>query len=182
MRLFETRDKGRARRWGVRAVVSLSVVVFLVLHFQNLVPVPAEYNPAHRLKGWDDLGTEVEELRLNRFKDPDKVFVMSSLYDLTAALAFYVPGQPRTYNPWIDRRMNQYDLWEGPQNKTGWDAIYVRKRFHDAPDHQALPMCTSWEGPIKYQTTHRGKPARKFTLFLCRNYTGYWPRPDNKRF
>lgn len=160
----------------------LSIVIFTVLHFQNLVPLPDHLNPTHRLKGWTDLGQQVVELEKSQFEDPEKVFVMSELYDMTAALAFYVPGQPRTYCAWIDRRMNQYDLWPGPEDKIGWDCVYVIKKFKGEPDKELQKMFKRISSPIHIQTTFRGKPARKFTIYLCYDYNGYWPRDDRLRY
>ncbi|WP_027178381.1 ArnT family glycosyltransferase [Maridesulfovibrio bastinii] len=171
-------NKGRFRT----VILTLCIIIFSVLHLQNLIPVPANLNPTHRLKGWTDLGTQVKKLEQTQFKDPSKVFVFSSLYDMTAALAFYVPGQPRTYCAWIDRRMNQYDLWPGPQDKVGWDAVFVCKRFHDSPEPPVGKMFKRISAPIYIQTTFKGKPARKFTVFLCYGYTGLWPDGNHNKF
>ncbi|MBI9111261.1 glycosyltransferase family 39 protein [Maridesulfovibrio ferrireducens] len=171
------------RRGHLRSVwLFLGILIFGLLHFQNLVPLPDHLNPTHRLKGWTDLGQQVVELEKSQFKNPSKVFIMSEQYDMTAALAFYVPGQPRTYCAWIDRRMNQYDLWPGPQENLGWDAIYVLKDFKEKPDDELIKMFGRISPPIHFQTTFRGKPARKFTIYLCYDYNGYWPRDKRLRF
>ncbi len=176
-------DKFWSRRGSFRSVwLFLGIVIFGALHFQNLLPLPDNLNPTHRLKGWTDLGKQVVELEKTQFKDSSKVFIMSEEYDMTAALAFYVPGQPRTYCAWIDRRMNQYDLWPGPQDKLGWDSIYIIKKFKEKPDDELLKMFKRVSAPIHLQTTFRGKPARKFTIYLCYDYNGYWPRDKRLRF
>lgn len=163
---------GRLRKiWA-----GLAVLVFMLVASAPVLPIPDHLNPTHRLKGWDDLGERVESLRLSAFDDPDRVFIFSEHYDMTAALAFYVPGQPRTFNVWISRRMNQYDLWPSPEDKIGWDAIYVRKDFKDSPQTEVQRMFREISPPIHYQTTFRGVPARQFTIFLCRGYNGEWPR------
>lgn len=162
--------------------VNLGVVVFLVLHFSYMLPLPDSVNPLHRAKGWNDLGNKVQELQETEFTDPSKVFIFSDLYDMTSALAFYVPGQPRTYCAWLDRRMNQYDMWAGPQEKKGWDAIYVAKRFHDIPEKGVDKMFKHVSPPIKYQTTFKESPARKFTIFLCYGYNGKWPKDNSGQF
>ncbi len=171
-------------RWAryKRVWVNLGVAVFLVLHFSYMLPLPDSINPLHRLKGWNDLGQKVYSLQESEFKDPEKVFVFSDLYDMTAALAFYVPGQPRTYCAWLDRRMNQYDMWPGPQDKKGWNAIYVAKRFHDIPEKGVEKMFERISPPIKYQTQFKGQPARKFTIFLCYGYNGKWPIDNSGQF
>lgn len=172
-----------ARRGRMRSLwITLSIVIFVVLHFQNMIPLPDHLNPTHRLKGWTDLGQQVVELENSQFKDPSKVFVMSDEYDMTAALAFYVPGQPRTYCAWISRRMNQYDMWPGPEDKLGWDCIYVIKKFKNNPNDELKKMFKRVSSPLFLQTTFRGKPSRRFTVYLCYDYNGYWPRDPNLRF
>jgi len=172
---------GFARYWQSRGRLrklwaSLAACIFLVVALEPVLPLPAALNPAGRLKGWDDLGREVERLRLTAFDDPERVFIFSEQYDMTAALAFYAPGQPRTYNAWLSRRMTQYDLWPGPEDRKGWDAIYVRKDFKSGVEPGVERMCESLSEPIHYQTVFKGEPARRFSIFLCRGYTGYWPR------
>lgn len=165
-------SKGRLRKvWAW-----LAACIFLLVALAPVLPIPAALNPAARLKGWDDLGRQVEHLRRTAFADPDRVFIFSEQYDMTAALAFYVPGQPRTYNAWLSRRMTQYDLWPGPEDKKGWDAIYVRKEFKPGVERGVERMCESLSPPIHYQTEFKGEPARRFTIFLCRGYTGFWPK------
>ncbi|EPR42836.1 glycosyl transferase family 39 [Desulfovibrio sp. X2] len=164
--------QGRLRKlWAVMAAL-----VFVLVASAPVLPIPRHLNPANRLKGWDDLGEEVARLEKADFPDPSRVFIFSEQYDMTAALAFYVPGQPRVYNAWLSRRMNQYDLWPGPEDKKGWDAVYVRKDFKDGVEPGVERMFEHISPPIHYQTTFDGEPARKFTIFLCRGFTGYWPR------
>ncbi len=166
------------------AVPALALSVFLLVHTFHLLPIPNKYDPTRRVKGWTELGQVIEAYRNARFDDPSKVFIFSDQYDMTAALAFYVPGQPRTYCVWVDRRMSQYDLWPGPdQGKTGWDAILVYKDQDDpTPDTPILGMFDSIGDPIYVNTKHQNKPARKFTLFLCKDYNNTWPRPKNSKF
>lgn len=165
----------RLRRWLLGFTIGSCVLLALVV-FQNSLPIPAGLNPANRLKGWTDLGQTIERVENDSFSNPDNVFIFSSNYDLTAALAFYAPGQPRTYCAWIDRRMSQYDLWPGPVDKVGWDAIYVQKRYQDQVDAEVKQMFDHISPPIHIQTEHRDQPARKFTLRLCYGYNGFWPR------
>ncbi|MDY7001506.1 MAG: dolichyl-phosphate-mannose--protein mannosyltransferase, partial [Thermodesulfobacteriota bacterium] len=127
------------------------------------------------LKGWTDLGAEIERLRLSAFKHPDRVFVFADNYDMTAALAFHVPGRPRTFCVNVGRRLNQYDLWPGPDDKVGWDAIYVRQKFKDLIEPGVAALFAETR-EMHYQTMHKGRPARKFTIYLCYGFKGPWPR------
>lgn len=177
------------RRLRVCAWPALSLLLFLVAHGHDWLPIPyrAEIpapfraepvvveNPAVRLKGWSHLGAEVERLRMTAFADPAKVFIFANNYDLTAALAFHTPGRPRTYCVNVGRRYNQYDLWPGPQDKLGWDAIYVRQKFKEAIE-PAVDELFSHTVQLHFQTLHEDRPARQFTIYLCYGFKGPWPQ------
>ena len=154
--------------------VAATLLIFASAHF----PVSDSLNPTHRLKGWSDLGQEIDRLRRTEFENPEKVFFMSDKYNITSELAFYNPGQEFAYCCWTDtRRMNQYDLWPGPGKiREGWGAVIVRKRFQPGIPPEMAKMFDSISEPIFYQTSFKGKPARKFTLLICKGYNGYWPR------
>jgi hypothetical protein len=160
-----------------------SIVFVLLLHLHQLLPIPASLNPAHRLKGWEDIGERMGQVAEQRFADPKRVFFMSDVYDITASLAFYLPGQPRTYCLWWDgRRMNQYDLWGGPQDKLGWDALLVLKGDAAGMPPVLSEMFQSVSGPYRYVSSYRNVPVRPFYYYLCYGYKGYWPRQDNNSF
>ena len=181
-RLFQ---RGSGFAWKIRKLwPALAVAIFLLMHTAQLLPLPFSMDPTRRVKGWRELGQVIEEHRHHGFDDPERVFIMSNLYDMTAALAFYVPGQPRTYCAWVDsRRMNQYDLWPGPDaDKVGWDAIYVKKRLKNGVVKDLQAMFDSVSEPIHVQTMYNGVPSRTFTLFLCKGYNGFWPKRHNNKF
>lgn len=160
-----------------------SVALMLLIHLHQLLPIPPSLNPAHRLKGWDDLGRHMRNVADTRFPDPSRVFFMSDVYDITAELAFYVPGQPQAYCLWWDgRRMNQYDLWGGPKDKLGWDAVLVLRG--DAPGQPPVvtEMFERVAGPYRHVASFRGEPVRPFYYYLCTGYKGLWPRRDNGAF
>jgi len=188
------RAAGRSRlhRW---LWPGIGVFVFVFVHVHDLFPLPYRYNvklplvreeiyfenPAMRLKGWDDLGAKLDSLRNTAFVDPDQVFFFADNYDITAALAFHVPGNPYAYCVNDGRRYNQYDLWPGPQDKKGWDAIFVREKFKSGLSKRVAGLFARIE-KIQYQTHHKGMPARRFTIYLCYGYTGQWPKGENSGY
>jgi hypothetical protein len=89
----------------------------------QLVP---QMDPAFQMVGYDHLGREISD-KLAKMPQPERTFIFTKRYQEAAALAFYVEGNPRTYNiNFGERRMNQYFLWPGiDESMTGWDAIYV---------------------------------------------------------
>lgn len=168
----ERKTRGRV----VLATLALATTVTIFL--SPMIPAPESINPTHRLKGWADLGAKVEELRLTEFEAPDRVFTFSDRYGITSELAFYMPGQPFAFTSWLDdRRMNQYDLWPTPgPDQIGWDAIMVRKKYKSGEPTDLRKMFEYVSDPIFYQTTFKGKPGRKFTIIICKGFTGLWPQ------
>ncbi|NJB68887.1 hypothetical protein GGQ74_002560 [Desulfobaculum xiamenense] len=174
------------RNWRVWPwpFVGLALMGMLMLH--DTFPLPWRYdgrlpmvgevhieNPILHLKGWDDLGRKVDELRRTRFENPDNVFFFGDNYDVTAALSWNVPGKERAFCLPGGRRLNQYDLWPGPEGREGWDAIFVRKKF-SGPRDSLLERFARYE-TIQYQSQHGDRPARRFTIYLCYGFSGQWP-------
>ena len=108
--------------------------------------------------------------------DPEKVFFFSDAYDVTAALAFYIPGRPVVYCADFGRRLSQYDLWPGPQEKQGWDAVYVRRVPFKKIDASLEEMFAEQGTPEAFHAKHRGRPGRSFGIMTLRDFNGYWPR------
>ncbi|BBD07070.1 glycosyltransferase family 39 protein [Desulfovibrio ferrophilus] len=176
------------RTWKVWLWPVIGAAFFAVFLVHDRLPIPwrlegkvpftetsfALENPALHLKGWSDLGREIDELRRTRFDDPDNVFLFGDHYDVTSALSFFVPGQQRAFCATTGRRLNQYDLWPGPDYPVGAGAIFVRKGFDKGTLPEVPLLFDKIEG-MNYQSTHGGRPARRFTIFLCYGYKGEWP-------
>ena len=157
--------------------VGLSFVLCVAIHAQEPVSriLPAAYNPAMRLKGWEDLGRRLGEIR-DAMPNPEKVFFFSDAYDVTSELAFYVPGKPVTFCADFGRRLNQFDFWPDPEGREGWDAVFVRRApFTSVPPLLRTMFATIGE-PEAYASTHRGAPGRTFGIVVVRHFNGIWPR------
>lgn len=177
----------------------LSLLIFFAAHFQGYLPIPPKLNPATRAKGWSELGQRLEEIR-NSMPNPDKVFFFSSSYGITAELSFYGPrgefGKPGAYclNLGGGRRMNQYDLWPGPDGKVGegddelhehpkigWDAVFVEYSPVGWPDQRLLEMFESGTHE-RFQGSLNGQPGRSLDIIILRNFNGKWPAPAQGRY
>ncbi len=88
-----------------------------------------------RIKGWKELAQQVDVTRREQPR-PDETFFLSPLRKYPAAIAFYAPGNPRTYkwpgNP--PKVSSQYELWPGPVDKLGWDALIVHNAGNSLPE------------------------------------------------
>lgn len=94
---------------------------------------PRSIDPTYKLRGWAELGQTVGQQRHEMGTHP---FVMGEDYQTTAELAFYVPGQPKTYYASSyfalePGRLCQYDMWSdraldpARTKLIGRDAVYV---------------------------------------------------------
>ena len=149
----------------------LSSVLFIFLHFTPLFDLfkitsllPPERDPTKFLVGWKELGRKVSQL----YTGSEMIF--SPQYQVSAELAFYVKGNPRTYCVNLGRRMNQYDLWkEGMKNYIGKSAIFVSV----APAEEKV--LSAFGGIIKeetYKVIWRGKEVRTFYIYKLKDYRG----------
>jgi len=79
--------------------------------------LPPSKSPFKRLYGWDALGQKVSELKL---KVPNnQYFIFTPSYHIASELSFYTDGNPATYCINLGRRMNQFDIWQGPEQFEG---------------------------------------------------------------
>lgn len=176
-------DLSRAGWRWLKAGFTVSILLVVFVHVHQLLPIPPSLNPANRLKGWEDMGRHMHEVAQERFSDPSRVFYCSNVYDITSELAFYVPGQPRAYCVWgPDRRMNQYDLWAGPVDRLGWNAILVLRGDSPSPPPSIVDMFQRISGPYRYVALFRGVPTRPFYYYLCYGYNGVWPKQADAPF
>lgn len=86
------------------------------------------------LKGWRELGATVGEIAKN-LSDKD-AFLIGTKRQIASELAFYVPGRPRVYR-WAGEHgeiKSQYELWQGPCNKIGHDAIIMTYEDEKLPE------------------------------------------------
>jgi len=98
-----------------KKITYIAIIVATIFTFINYalpyLNLPSKIDPSARLKGWNELGLKVSEIKKSLEKE-GKVIIFSDRYQISSELAFYVEGKPLVYCIPIGRRMNQYDLWE----------------------------------------------------------------------
>ncbi|MDI6714747.1 MAG: glycosyltransferase family 39 protein [Thermodesulfovibrio sp.] len=99
----------------LKKITYIAIIVATIFTFINYslpyLNLPSKIDPSARLKGWNELGLKVSEIKKSLEKE-GKVIIFSDRYQISSELAFYVQGKSRVYCIPIGRRMNQYDLWE----------------------------------------------------------------------
>jgi undecaprenyl-diphosphatase len=134
------RSGERALRQAV-VVGAVSVVLTYALGF-GVGLQGSRLDPCVRLRGWRQLGAEVGR-RLAEVPRPLRTFVVVTERAEASELAFYLPDQPRVYL-WNDSGIvvSQYDIWGGPRDKLGWDALIVTHRGARPPERLAAAFET----------------------------------------
>ena len=130
------------RKWfprGVKLGIALTFIAYLLPFAMELSFLSLGKNdPTYRVKGWQELGQQIGEILQDQPR-PDETFVISSSRKYPAEVAFYAPGHPITYKwPGNPPRVNsQYELWPGPVDKLGWDALILENAENDVPKNLA---------------------------------------------
>lgn len=174
---------GAAGKKALKAAVVLALATGAAASFfayfpRVLEPLGARgimYGPPYnRVTGWQELGKKVSEVK-DGMDRSGATFIMSDTYQITSELALYTKGNPVTYNVYTGtRRMNQYDLWPGPEGLIGYNAVYVK-----GGDSEAEPVVLSaFDSCSKELYTiylDGGRALKSFTILRCYNFKGMEP-------
>jgi 4-amino-4-deoxy-L-arabinose transferase-like glycosyltransferase len=175
--------RATVKRWVLLSALLLGIISSLPVYCLDTVwtvavrlgaSIPAEQVPTSRLKGWRELGEEVTAI-LNEV-GREKTFLISYKRQYVSELAFYVNGHPGVYTLNLSGRIdNQYDLWEGFEEKVGFNALYITKLDRRPPDRFAQAFDRVEE--IKTVKIYTGKELIKgFSIFYCHGFQGIEPR------
>lgn len=208
--VWAERPRGdRARRW-LGAVLALGCAMGLVARSSDLLyaasaryvgpdgrtdrirlpglSINPDKDPTNHMAGGREIGEALSRL-LEAESDPDRLFIFSNRYQLTAWAAFYTAGRPRTYCMDVDdnRRLNQYDLWGGWEDLVGKDALFITgddalkatwfiARMLDAGAFESGEC-------IETIDVYRGRTlVRQFTISRMRGYTGALRGPSGGKY
>ncbi len=160
----------RSKKVLTAAALLIAVTVTSLAHYPETLNLPVGLNPAARLTGWKDLGTEVAAFH-DEMSRRHSVFIFSDRYEIASQLAFYVRGHPVTYCLSGNRRMNQYDLWPSFDTLIDSDAIFVRKGEVGIPDRVAAAFGRV-EKKVFTTYTKRHAKIRDYSIFLCYGFRG----------
>ncbi len=159
-------------RKGVLLPLSLiSTLLIILMHHTPLLDrlglgniLPPKKDPLKFLVGWEELGRRVSEI----YSEGELLF--SNKYQISAELAFYVEGNPRTFVLHSGERMNQYDLWKPMISKyIHRDAVFV--------SYEPIPknILEGFEGVLSYEVVPiywRGEVVREFHIYKLKNFSG----------
>jgi len=149
-----------------------------------------KWDPTARMQGWAGFAADLDAARLAHLS-PD-AFILANDRTDASALAFYLPGQPKTYvmGPYIEDperrgRTSQFDLWPDRSldvNSTqllGRDAIYFGTKWPVLA--KAFESVTELD-PIEVNAIVGGKSFNLTTrrVYALRNFKGFNKPVDGK--
>jgi hypothetical protein len=152
------------------AAAAVALGVSALGHVVDRLDLPRRLDPTARLRGWAELG-RTAGATVQGMPDPGRTFVASSRYQVTSELAFYTPGRPSAYNFNLGRRLNQYDFWEGPDSRIGWDAVYVEEGTRPL-DRRVRAAFERVDPPIVLEITRGDSVIRTFSLHRAYGFRG----------
>jgi len=137
--------------------------------------------------GWEDLGRFV-----SKYYNPERDFIFSNLYQISAEMAFYVKGNPQTYVFNYYQRMNQYDLWEvkdfdlftrwlegekiPPREVFKWDELKGKNgifiSYFKRPPERILKSFEKLLWTKKYVVYWRGEPVYTYYIHYLVGFKG----------
>jgi 4-amino-4-deoxy-L-arabinose transferase-like glycosyltransferase len=96
---------------GVLLAAAMSAVIY-VQGLTPILPIAATKDPIARAFGWDELARRSAALASTTTSTTGHAtWSGGDRYQEASALAFHLPGQPRTFATNLSGRPNQYDLW-----------------------------------------------------------------------
>jgi undecaprenyl-diphosphatase len=162
----------RAQARLLAATAGCALVLVAVGHVMGPLGVPPRLDPTARLRGWEQLGAAVTAA-WRKMPTPARTFLVADRYQITSELAFYGPRGAPSYNVNLGRRLNQYDFWEGPDARRGWDAIVVQEGAGEL-DERVGQAFERIEGPALVDIPRRERP---FALYRAYGFRGFAPPP-----
>lgn len=162
----------RKIKW-VPAILSACCIVLILgagisLGESKLGIIPPESDPLQRLNGWKQLARQVQ-VRLDEM--PEGTVLMCSNYQLASLLAFYLKRYPVYCLADGERRMNQFDLWQNPNEF----ACSGRRVLWVGDNPFPASLCEAFPAPISSESwpwAYRGKPARTYYVYAFSDFYG----------
>jgi 4-amino-4-deoxy-L-arabinose transferase-like glycosyltransferase len=136
----------RIRAWSRRNSIRVGLVFALLMYVLPMIVRPAGFAGDSRVDGYFGAlrsAREAGELAgefLSKVPNPERTFVVVMGHRYHAArMAFYMPQQPRVFRWQKDGLVeSQYEVWPGPIDKRGWDALIVYPNSDDGVKRELI--------------------------------------------
>jgi len=167
----------------------INLIAFYPPLLDKIAPnlLPPQRDPTRVMIGWKYLAQKVSSLY-----NPEKDFIFSNLYQISAEMAFYVKGHPHTVVFNYYQRMNQYDIWYAknltaviqcaekgkpcPSKYFQWekfkgkDGIFIS--YFPTPPKAILDSFENLEKTVKVEIKWRNRTIKVYYIHKLKNFKG----------
>lgn len=123
----------RAVRWQralTWAAMGLAASVSVYVHIESFMPLyPYRVGPLTTTAGHREFARWAEEL-MAQHSPSDAARIIASDYKIASVLAFYMRGQPQTYDPFEQKSGSAYLRWQDVP-AAGETGLYITARYND---------------------------------------------------
>ena len=165
----------KAFRPGVYIGAGMALIVYILAFTLGPAGLPLKLNdPTKRMRGWSEFAAIVSTCRAD-LPDKDRTFIMATSRQYCAEIAFYGEGNPVTYRwPGEDGIIGtQYEIWNGPEDKKGWNALIVQETRWPLPDG-LVNSFREVERMGDYSVEISARDRRDFSIYVGRELIS-WP-------
>ncbi len=156
---------------------------FLMLFYAMPMAMPqmswvgTALDPLSRLRGWKQIATDVDAIRGEVRQGKTPLLVTMTGRGLVSQLAFYLPDHPRVYH-WnaAGTIVSQHDVWGGPQDCAGRDALIILPAEEPVPSPFAA-ACETLTPVGRVRQERGGQRYDDFDIWIGRNLQ-IWPAPN----
>ncbi|MFA6963010.1 MAG: glycosyltransferase family 39 protein [Opitutaceae bacterium] len=149
-------------RWAPRVALSLGVIMTVLLHVVNFVPIPMANKLVNRSKGWPDFAEHIARAR-------DKyhtTLLIGDHYSTVSLAEFYLPDHPRGYQPtgWHP----QFKLWGDYRLVPGTRALFVTYKMADSRAKLRDPLPEEFANAKlvdDFWTQEDGRNIKRFQIY-----------------
>jgi membrane-associated phospholipid phosphatase len=177
-----SKNRSNAKRTFLAVGLGLALLVTAISHYPSMIHLPRKLDPSARLKGWKQLGREVD-IVVNSRNGQGHFLLFSDSYQIASELAFYVPGNPETFSINLGRRMDQYDFWPDinyrseqlshPNGSSSAPVTPVNGIFVQSGNTEMPPVVANafdhFEKNV-FRVYDHGSIIREYSIFICYNF------------
>ena len=158
-------------QWSVVLHVVACVLVLGAGEIASAVghPIPAKYDPLHRLRGWRTLGSSLSQIRLQHLDLP----LLADQRELMAGLIYYMQPHPfemRMWNP-AGHVKNGFEMDDSLAGAPGGDYLWITGRT--GPALQEVFDRFEAHVPVAHVVVPAGGPSREVTVYKLTGFKGY---------
>jgi hypothetical protein len=152
----------------VKVAIAFGLIVSALAYAEltfKFIPFP-DYKSIHRdIYGWDTIMKEANAV----IKDRDKEAIAVTNWTLASRAMYYNhPYNTKVYL--IDKRQDQFDLWED-KHKIGKDLVVIQTKFFHK-NLQKYMQCDAVKPLKKFDITLNHHKVNSIELVMCKNFQG----------